>query len=87
VTTNAAEALDNAIVCYMLDPRFVAQSKWMSGYGLACQFIHALESHGPEGTVTLVKHEEPDWQWWEPRYDQPFRRVQARERHYGCDPH
>lgn len=34
-------------------------------------------------TVSVEFHEMPDFDWWEPRHDQPWRRQQARDREAG----
>jgi hypothetical protein len=33
--------------------------------------------------VTVEFHEMPDFDWWEPRHDQPWRRQDARRREFG----
>jgi hypothetical protein len=75
--------VDDAIVCYMLDPKYVVINEWQGQYGIPCQLARLLETYGPEDVVSLSVHEEPDWSWWEPRYDLPYRRQQAREREFG----
>ena len=81
------------------EPKFVAQVKWHEMHPDPIQQIFAqlgslpasksggsiaswLHKHADE-TVTVQLHEPPDWDWWEPRHDQPWRRKQARDREAG----
>lgn len=78
------QKVDDAIRCYMLDPKCVAINEWQLQYGLVCQLARLFETHGPDdGPVTLIDTEQPDWDWWEPRPDLPYRREQARECIFG----
>ena len=89
------ERADAIICCYMLDPKYVAINEWMGQYGIISQlcgqwprdemeaFVGTGEHLNPDREMKLVVHEQPDWDWWEPRYDSPYRREQAREREFG----
>lgn len=76
--TTSVEYFDKQIVCYMLDPKAVVQNEWFLKYGSACQLARAIESG--QKTISIEMHEMPNFDWWEPRYDNPSRRVHARER-------
>jgi hypothetical protein len=72
------------------EPKFVAEVEWHGEYGLAAQLgrqaapqmeqIARGEQPTPNVEVTLAFHEPPDFDWWEPRHDQPWRRQAARDR-------
>lgn len=44
------------------------------------EYVETGQHPNPEQRVSFVRYEEPDWDWWEPRHDQPWRRKQARHR-------
>lgn len=50
------------------------------GYGAAEQFASGGGWPDPDQRITLVRYdlEEPDWDWWEPRHDQLWRRTTMR---------
>lgn len=75
------------------EPKFKASIEWGKDHpSLAAQLMGrvgraALEEYvetgqhpNPEQRVSFVRYEEPDWDWWEPRHDQLWRRKQARHR-------
>jgi hypothetical protein len=74
------------------EPRFRAKVEWHSEYGIGAQLHRQVPraemkafvaGHGwqnPDREVSLVRYEEPDWDWWEPRHDQLWRRQAARQR-------
>jgi len=77
------------------EPKFVARIKWLNEYSVNAQlhaqvpraemeaFVRGEGWVNPDRPISFVVHEEPDWNWWEPRYDQPWRRQQARDREFG----
>ena len=46
------------------------------------QFADGGGWRDPEARVTITLCEPPDWDWWEPRHDQPWRRQAARDREF-----
>jgi hypothetical protein len=96
---SALAGLNRVLKHVYSEPKFVAQVEWwhlhpdpiqqalaIVGRDAAEQYI---EGHGwPEGVAEMeisvtMPPEEPDWDWWEPRHDQPWRREQARDREAG----
>lgn len=76
------------------EPKFVAEVEYMNlpnhlSNQLAAQWPRTEMAHyiatgkhaDPERTITFEAPPEPiDFDWWEPRYDQPWRRQAARDR-------
>lgn len=78
------------------EPKFVAKVQWMGEHPDPVSQIFAQLGSQPvskrEGdvyrwledvadeTVSVMIHEEPDWDWWEPRHDQLWRRAATRDR-------
>jgi hypothetical protein len=74
------------------EPRFKAEAEWLHEFGVAAQLgrqvpreemVGFVAGHGwenPDREIVLEMHEPPDWDWWEPRHDQPWRRKQSRDR-------
>jgi hypothetical protein len=75
------------------EPKFVAQIEWGRDHpSLAAQlmgqvprkeleeYVDTGQHPNPDRRVSFVMYDEPDWDWWEPRYDQPWRRQAARDR-------
>lgn len=75
-----------------LEPRSLAQSEW-SKQNNPFEFLREIpraevkafvegkgwsEKTGKK-TVQITLRKEPDWAWWEPRYDQPWRRETMRD--------
>lgn len=77
------------------DPKCRAQVEWLSEYGFSAQLEqqwprHEMEAYvatgehlNPTRRLSLTLQEPPDFDWWEPRYDQPGRREQTRRREMG----
>lgn len=92
---NLAERMDRIIVAIMLDPKAVAQNEWMGEYSPMAQlgkqvpdvemarYAETGEWARPLRVVAIREHAQPDWEWWEPRYDTPGRREATRLREYG----
>jgi hypothetical protein len=76
------------------EPRFRTEVEWHNEVGLNIQLQQqlgrvAMEQFADgdgwpdsEKEVTLTFHEMPDWDWWEPRYDSPGRRLASRDREF-----
>ena len=75
------------------EPKFVAQVHWardqpslfeqiMAQVGRSAveQYAAGGDWPNPDTLVHVEVRKEPDWDWWEPRHDQPWRRQQARDR-------
>lgn len=81
------------------EPKFVAQVQWMHEHPNPVQQIFNQLGSQPlsksdedvrdwleanaDRRVTVEIHEMPDFDWWEPRHDQPWRRQAARDREAG----
>ena len=85
----------NAVVKHVwTEPKFVAQVKWRALQPSLSQQLEAQVGRSamerfaagggwpePDRVVSFVlPDEEPDWDWWEPRHDQLWRREAARAR-------
>lgn len=87
-----AQRMDLVIRHCWSEPKAVAQIEWWDDHPpFASQLMDQvgwqadgfLSGRGwvdPNQEVTLVQYEEPDWDWWEPRHDQPWRRQEFRSR-------
>lgn len=87
---NSLETFGRAVKLVFGDPKFRAQIEWMQQYGLCAQLERQwpreeMEDYATTGQhpnpargVRLAFHEMPDFDWWEPRHDQPWRRQNAR---------
>ena len=77
------------------EPKFVARIEWgrdhpslaaqlmgQVGRGALEQYVATGKHANPDQQIVFVKYDEPDWDWWEPRYDQPWRRQVARDREF-----
>lgn len=75
------------------EPKTVAQIQWSAdhpsvgmqleqqvGWHNLQHYVATGQHPDPDIRVSIVQYDEPDWDWWEPRYDQPWRREQARDR-------
>ena len=90
----SAEEFDRVLRHVWSEPKFVAQVEWMKDHpGIVGQMMEQgvsrseiegyIDGEGwehPDREVTLVVHEMPNFDWWEPRHDQPWRRQAARDR-------
>lgn len=80
------------------EPKSVAQWEWLlENDGYANQLSQQVNRHAmqqfvdgdgwPEPEQRIAFHKpmmvEPDWDWWEPRHDQPWRRTSARDHAAG----
>lgn len=77
------------------DPKFVAEMEWFRDHPNPMQQVFAQLGSRPgsnvgdwlrevaDEEVYILIHEPPDFDWWEPRHDQPWRRGQARDRQAG----
>jgi hypothetical protein len=100
--SNYTQEFDRVAKHVFSEPKFVAQFEYLRDYPNPMQQIlgqiprEAVEGFidgeaWPEGvanqTVTAVDFgETPDWDWWEPRHDQPWRRQAHRDRvFHGSD--
>jgi hypothetical protein len=91
---NTVKSFRDAARFVFTEPKFVAQLEWHRKYGLGGQLeeqwprdeMEAFAATGqhphPERRVRLVLNEMPDFDWWEPRYDQSWRRQDARRREW-----
>lgn len=74
------------------EPRRVAEMAWDAKYSLGSQLMRQIpreeaeafvDGEGwaePDRVITIDVYERPDFAWWEPRHDAPWRRQQARVR-------
>ena len=93
------EDLDRVLKHVWLEPKFKATMEWYDTHPDPVSQMFAqvgsrpaskddeevgawLRNHADE-TVTVELHEPPDFDWWEPRHDQPWRRKQTRDREAG----
>lgn len=77
------------------DPKCLAQLEWHREYGFSAQleqqvprdeletYVATGQHPNPDRRVSFVLNEMPDFDWWEPRYDQPGGREQTRYREAG----
>lgn len=88
-------AMNNVLKCVYSEPKFRAQIEWHAEYSAGAQlhrqvprlelehYVATGQHPNPQRRVEIVLYAEPEWDWWEPRYDQPGRREAARRREFG----
>ena len=72
------------------EPRFLATLEWHRRFGVVSQlmsqvprweleeYVETGQHPDPAREISIVLHEEPDWDWWEPRHDHLWRRTLMR---------
>lgn len=87
---NFTSTLNTVMKHVWTEPRAAAQINWHSEYGIGAQlmgqvprdeleaYVDTGQHQNPGRVISIVIHEEPDWDWWEPTTR--WRREAARER-------
>jgi hypothetical protein len=89
------KSFTRAINLVFHDPKFEAAIEWHREYGIPAQlqrqwgrddmaqYVNTGQHVRPDHSVTLYAEEIPDFDWWEPRHDQPWRRQNTRANEIG----